>query len=122
MVIQCAALFVAALSAAVVLYTFPPEQTRFYPKCVLYTVTGWQCPGCGGLRAAHHLLHGHLALAFHYNPLLVGLTPLLLALTGMFLFARWKRQPLRHPFRHPGWIWALVAALVAFGIFRNVSS
>jgi hypothetical protein len=119
-IIQCAALLLAAVGAAVVLYVFPPEQSHFYPRCLLYTLTGWQCPGCGGLRAAHHLLHGRLALAFQYNPLLVGLAPLLTALTSLLLISRWRGKPLRHPFTHPAWVWVLVGALLAFGIVRNV--
>jgi hypothetical protein len=118
--LQFAALALLLLAAAVILYLFPPEKTAFYPKCLLFQATGWQCPGCGGLRAAHHLLHGHFATAFHYNPLLVGLAPLLAGLGALLLLARWTGKPVPYPFRHPAWIWVLVAALVLFGVLRNV--
>lgn len=45
------------------------------PICSFYLVTGFRCPGCGGLRAAHALLHGDIAGAWKYNPLVVLLGP-----------------------------------------------
>ena len=36
--------------------------------CILYTVTGLYCPGCGGTRAVWNFLHGHWLRAFSYHP------------------------------------------------------
>lgn len=36
--------------------------------CLFKTVTGYPCPGCGGTRAAHALLHGNLQEALYINP------------------------------------------------------
>src|SRR5690349_3438001 len=57
-----------------------PHSPSFgFPTCPFYAVTGLYCPGCGGLRMTHDLLHGDLAAAFVDNVfLLVGL-PMLLA-------------------------------------------
>ena len=45
--------------------------------CPLRTVTGWECPLCGGTRLGNALLHGDLAAAFAYNPVVfVGLIAL----------------------------------------------
>ncbi len=42
--------------------------------CPLRSLTGWECPLCGGTRLGSALLHGDLAAAFGYNPLIfVGL-------------------------------------------------
>ncbi len=42
--------------------------------CPLRTLTGWDCPLCGGTRLGSALLHGDVAGAFVANPLvLVGL-------------------------------------------------
>lgn len=48
-----------------------------FPTCPFHLLTGWNCPGCGGLRMTHDLLHGDFAAAVTDNVfLLVGL-PLL---------------------------------------------
>lgn len=50
--------------------------------CPLLTVTGWQCPLCGGTRLGAALLHADLAAAWAANPVvLVGLV--LLAAVGI---------------------------------------
>lgn len=95
------------------LYSFNPAQHSFYPRCAFYQLTGWQCPGCGGLRAMHQLLHGHLRTALQLNALAVIALPLAawglwreLARGGMQLRARW--------------LWLLGAMLLLFGIIRNL--
>ncbi|MBU8811630.1 DUF2752 domain-containing protein [Mycolicibacterium goodii] len=56
-----------------------PHRPGFlFPPCPFKMLTGWDCPGCGGLRMTHDLLHGDVAAAVADNVfLLVGL-PLLL--------------------------------------------
>ncbi|WP_152363462.1 DUF2752 domain-containing protein [Microlunatus speluncae] len=47
--------------------------------CPLRLLTGWECPLCGGTRLGSALLHGDLAGAFGYNPVVfIGL----IVLTG----------------------------------------
>lgn len=53
-----------------VLYTYPPAETSFYPRCVFKSATGLDCPGCGSTRAAHAILHGRFGDAFRLNPML----------------------------------------------------
>jgi hypothetical protein len=69
-----------------------PHRPGFlFPACPFKALTGWNCPGCGGLRMTHDVLHGDFAAAVIDNVfLLVGL-PLLTA----WLVVRWRRdQPL----------------------------
>jgi hypothetical protein len=69
-----------ALGATIVmatLYVFAPEEHSFYPRCIFHSLTGWQCPGCGSLRAMHQLLHGNFANAWQLNPLFVLALPLI---------------------------------------------
>jgi hypothetical protein len=79
-----AALGVALAAAAVVLYQFDPSTTARYPSCPLRALTGLLCPLCGGLRAAHALLHGQLVEALTLNPFLFAA-----GVAGPFVPARW---------------------------------
>jgi hypothetical protein len=44
----------------------PNPADNPYPRCLLKVATGIDCPGCGGTRALHALLHGDVAGAFWY--------------------------------------------------------
>jgi hypothetical protein len=41
------------------------------PSCMIYTVLGLYCPGCGGTRAVSALLHGHFLQSLWYHPLVL---------------------------------------------------
>jgi len=108
------------LAVLAVLYRFAPEQYAFYPKCAFHAMTGWQCPGCGGLRAMHALLHGHWREAWGFHPLLVlglgvglMLAPVVLAesITGR----RWLPRP-----RGVWWIWCVLGGILISGLGRNL--
>ena len=118
--IKVSAFPLAALLGAALLYFFPPEQHGFYPRCLLHELTGIQCPGCGGLRAVHHILHGHLLTAFHYNPLLITLLPLLMVLYGAWTWKVLTGKPSPIQMRNPVWIWLLVGLVIVFGVGRNL--
>ncbi|HUR44257.1 MAG TPA: DUF2752 domain-containing protein [Candidatus Saccharimonadales bacterium] len=115
------ALFFIGILAGLVLFFFPPETTRYYPKCLLYATTGLQCPGCGGLRAAHHFLHGHFATAFRYNPLVFVLIPLFAFFSFCYIYLRWTGRAVRHPFKSPAWVWVLVGGILLFSLLRNIN-
>ena len=102
-----------------VLFLFNPSQYHFYPVCFFHEVTGLLCPGCGALRAMHQLLHGHLAAAFHFNPLLVLALPFLFWM-GVRLIARNAEHQSPSVALRPFWIWALFAVVVVFGVLRNL--
>jgi hypothetical protein len=110
----------AGAGATVVLYRFAPEQHGFYPRCFFHALTGLQCPGCGTLRAAHRLLHGDVAGAFHFNPLMVTLSPLFAAWLAAYGFSRITGREIWAPFTRPIWAWALLTVGVVFGILRNL--
>lgn len=75
------------LFAGTLLFLFDPATSSFYPPCLFKTVLGVPCPGCGSLRAAHQLLHGHFAAAWALNPALMIVGPLAAALT-LFTYLR----------------------------------
>jgi hypothetical protein len=113
-----AILSILFMLAALILFLFNPSDYHFYPVCPLHKTTGLSCPGCGGLRAVHQLLHGHIAEAFCLNPLFVGLLPVGTILAVRWVTARVRKRPA--PSFHPFWTWGCLALVIVFGIVRNL--
>jgi hypothetical protein len=109
-----------ALAAFVVVAMFDPMQYGFYPKCMLHSVTGLSCPGCGALRAMHALGQGEFAEAVRLNPLVVLGFP---CLGLLFALKKWRERKLP-PAQYqvfPNWlVWSGLAVLLLFGILRNI--
>lgn len=109
---------VLAVGAAI-LFWFDPARHAFYPVCLFHRVTGLDCPGCGGLRALHQLLHGQLLEAFRLNPIVVTAIPLV----GWLGIRSWinRRRGGRAGQTSVLWvIWVLVVLLVVFAVARNL--
>jgi hypothetical protein len=111
--------FVLAAGAGAVLYFFNPTQCHFYPFCLFYRTTGLLCPGCGGLRATHQLLHGHLVAAFHCNAVLVMSLPVVGWLAARLVVNKLKGRPASINVC-PTWLWVGFALLLVFTIVRNL--
>ncbi|MBD5787314.1 DUF2752 domain-containing protein [Cellulosimicrobium terreum] len=113
-------LVVGAVVATAVAYVglVDPNRPGHYVTCPLLALTGLACPGCGGLRATHDLVHLDLAAAWAMNPLWVLAAPLLVALWAVWLVRAWSgRSGPRVP---PAAAWAGLVVLVVFGVLRNV--
>ena len=113
------AVLVPAVAAAVVLFCFDPRRYHFYPPCFFHQTTGLLCAGCGGVRALHQLLHGHLITAFRFNPLLVVSLPLVFWFGARWALRKVRNQPAAPGFR-PIWLWGLLVLLISFTLLRNV--
>jgi hypothetical protein len=48
------------------------------PTCVMKMLTGFDCPGCGGTRAAWYLLHGNVSAAARHHAIFVFAVPFLI--------------------------------------------
>lgn len=81
------AMAVALAAAIVLLYVFDPMSVGFSYRCPVKALTGLDCPGCGGQRAVHALLHFRVREAFAYNPFLVVVA---IYLGGVVLLGRLK--------------------------------
>jgi hypothetical protein len=116
-VLAVGGLLVAA--AGLVLFCFDPRQYHFYPLCFFHKTTGLLCPGCGALRATHQLLHGHLATAFHFNPVLVVSLPLLGWIGARSAVQKARRHPLSLGIS-ARWLWLMLAVVLVISVLRNL--
>ncbi|MBV9493899.1 MAG: DUF2752 domain-containing protein [Acidobacteria bacterium] len=109
---------IAAVAAAV-LYRFEPTTAGFYPQCIFHALTGLDCPGCGATRAAHALLHGRFAQAFHFNPMLLLYAPVLAF--GAYDAARSfvTHAPLRNVTTRPWLAWSVAFTVTGWWVVRN---
>lgn len=91
---------IGVLIAGAISYTLIVRPTSSSQStCLLHILTGFDCPGCGGTRAAWYLLHGDLPAAARHHAPFVFAVPFLLytyvsfSLRRMF---RWRvpRLPL----------------------------
>ena len=112
---------VGVVAVCTALFLFNPAEHTFYPQCFFHQATGLHCPGCGGLRAVHQLLHGHLLAALRMNGLVVLSLPLFAALLGRELAGR-RRGIRGRPFLSGRLVWCLVGALLVFTVLRNLAA
>lgn len=117
MVLAVAAVTVLA-AGLYVLRTYNPLEVSFYPKCPTKLLFDVDCPGCGTARGLHALLNGRVALAWHYNPALFVLLPLLAFLGVAHFMPRGSAMQ-----RAANWRWLpliVLVAIVVWTIVRNV--
>ena len=115
-----AALIWATLAVgAVYLFIFEPGKSGFFPACPFRALTGFTCPGCGGARGLHRLVHGDVVAAFQFNPLLVLALPFLLYALVRYTNAAFRGRPLEWNQLNAKHGWALVVVILSFWVFRN---
>ncbi|GKQ38111.1 DUF2752 domain-containing protein [Streptomyces sp. A012304] len=114
-----AGLLAAVAGAFAYVGAVDPNEPGHYPACPLLTYTGLYCPGCGGLRSAHALVHGDVLTALRDNAFAV------LAVAGFaVLWTVWVVRTVRgRPARldpGPVHLWTLGALLLVFTVVRNL--
>ena len=110
--------FTIAIGSLVLLF-FNPTTTGFFPVCPFRALTGLQCPGCGSTRACYQLMHLHPIAAFKLNPLMMLTLPFILYGLAGFTKSAVTGKPQRRIFIPSIYLWAWLAALIFFWVFRN---
>jgi hypothetical protein len=110
----------AAAAASIALYfTNPNNPGSWLPRCPFNWLTGLDCPACGSTRMVYSLLHGDLASAWHFNPvMLVAGLPLL-----AWLWLRWfqaDRKNTKAKQLSPRVGQAVIAVGLTWAITRNL--
>lgn len=112
----------AALAAVAAAFGYvgavDPNEPGHYPVCPVLHYTGIYCPGCGGLRSAHALVHGDLAAALGANALAVAGAAVAAALWALWFTAAVRGRPLVVNPR-PVHVWSVAALALVFTAVRN---
>jgi hypothetical protein len=106
-----------AIAIAITYFVFDPIRVSIFPPCLFRELTGLDCPGCGGQRALHQLLHGHLIAAIRLNAMFVFSLPLFAWVGIRFAVRKFRGEPA--VFRLPWW-GAYIVAWIIFGVLRNL--
>jgi len=91
----------------------PHRSGTVFPACPFKVLTGWNCPGCGGLRMTHDLLHGDLSAAVVDNVFLMIGLPLLA------IWAVWRRRRGQQVFT-PAVLVVIAIAALSWTVLRNL--
>jgi Protein of unknown function (DUF2752) len=119
-----APLAVTACMGGAVAYTLlehPTDSTAFSaPSCILKLTTGFDCPGCGGTRAAWYLLHGNVPQAARHHAVFVFAVPFLL-----YMYVAWavgmvtgRKLPMLR--LSPRTVGVFLGVWFAFSVLRNL--
>lgn len=112
-------IFIVAAGAILLLYFFiEPKEDGFFPKCIFHQLTDLYCPGCGGQRSVHALLHGRFLTAINYNLLFVLLLPLLFYF--MFIFVSGKKYEKSSFIYKASFSLSIAIFVVSFWVLRNI--
>ncbi|NLC98423.1 MAG: DUF2752 domain-containing protein [Actinomycetales bacterium] len=108
---------VGALGVAALHFRDPHEST--WLLCPFKTVTGYPCPGCGGLRAINLLSNGEIGAAISSNLIAVLLVPVVVFAWGLWFFrrARGDRDARMITISTTVLMFSTIAAVV-FGVLR----
>lgn len=99
--------------------TVDPNEPGHYPVCPLLRFTGVYCPGCGGLRSAHAVVHGDLGAALGANALAVVGYGVFAVVMTVWLVRAIRGLPMRLAVSPALW-WGVGAVLALFTLVRNL--
>lgn len=111
-----------ALAATAALHVRDPHVSGSWGFCPFRLATGLDCPGCGGLRAVHHLTDLEWGAALSSNLVIVLALPLVVALWAFWVRHAWRgrRRPLLPETTRLRAGVTVALVLIAFGVVRNL--
>ncbi len=118
--VKAAVVLIAAAALVLILSFIDPTKYTYYPPCYFKAITGYLCPGCGGIRGIHLLLNGHFLEAIKHNILIFIFIPIIAyyLLTKVALLFFGKNLP---PFNPPLIIVILlIVIIILYTILRNL--
>lgn len=114
-----AGVLAAVVGAFAYVGTVDPNEPGHYPACPLLQYTGIYCPGCGGLRSAHAVVHGDFLTALQDNAMAVAGYALFAVVWTVWVVRAVRGRPLRID-PGPVQLWSAGALLLVFTVVRNL--
>lgn len=114
-----AGLLAAVAAAFAYVGAVDPNEPGHYPACPLLRLTGVYCPGCGGLRSAHAVVHGDLAAALGANALAVAGYALFAVVWAVWVVREARGRPVRIELG-PVTLWGFGVLVTLFTLVRNL--
>ncbi|MGC5568357.1 DUF2752 domain-containing protein [Streptomyces sp. FR-108] len=112
-------IMLAVAAAFAYVGTVDPNEPGHYPACPLLRYAGLYCPGCGGLRSAHAVVHGDLGAALGANALAVLGYLVFAALWTVWVVRTARGRPMNID-PGPPLLWSLGALSLVFTVVRNL--
>ncbi len=109
---------VGGAAVGVTMLLLRPPVENAYPPCPFRSITGLDCPLCGGMRCVAALAHGDVATAFDFNALVALTVPLALILGVAALVLGPRAQPLVDALFAKRVLLAGAAVVMAFFVLR----
>jgi Protein of unknown function (DUF2752) len=104
-------------AASLALHLRDPHTQGSWGACPLLAVTGFSCPGCGGLRAVNDLTHLDVIAAASSNLYFVASIPLLVV--GWLVWVRHAWAGTRTAGPSTPLVVAMLVLLMVFWVVRN---
>ncbi|UFU08090.1 DUF2752 domain-containing protein [Ruania halotolerans] len=111
------ALLGAAMVAGTAVVVLIHPQADGPVVCPFLLLTGFLCPGCGGLRTTYALATADPVAAWDANPMLAVGLPVVAVLWLVWAVRSWRGLP-KTPL--PRWLPWLGAGVLAFWVLRNI--
>lgn len=110
-----------SVTVVFVYYNYTPTDSKWFPHCLVKTLTGWSCPSCGVQRAIHSLLNGHWMEALSYNYFFVISIPYALLICVAYgLRMKNKTSKISDLFEHKLLAMIYVYSFLVWFIIRNI--
>ncbi|MFC8531975.1 DUF2752 domain-containing protein [Nocardia sp. NPDC057227] len=109
----------AGIGAAVLLHVRDPHVEGSYGVCPVYALTGWYCPGCGGLRGTHLLTEGDLLGSLHSNILVLPLVLAFVLWVADWTRRAWRGDAVRVPGLERWMLLAFLGVMTLYTVLRN---
>lgn len=111
-------LIAGVVATAMILLWHP---VSWLPECPFHRATGLYCPGCGSVRATHHILNGRFELGIKHNLMLLLLgVPLAVWFWSEQIVMVTIGRRFRPLFGKPMVAWVALSALLGFAVVRNL--